>query len=111
MSAPPASAVAPVTTVRREMLRMISSLHLATALEQQIWCHSMGPKQQNDPEHDQHDADGFARGGGLLEGEARDRLREQHLDERKRAHARGGGNGEGEKPELRGERPHEAREQ
>jgi hypothetical protein len=36
MSAPPASAVAPATNVRREMLRMISFLHLGTALEQQI---------------------------------------------------------------------------
>ena len=47
----------------------------------------------------------------LLEHEARDRLREQDLDQGERAHARGGGEREGEKPELRSERAHEAGEQ
>ena len=40
-----------------------------------------------------------------------DHLREQHLDQSQRPHARRGGEGEGEKPELRGERAHEAGEQ
>ena len=63
------------------------------------------------PDHDQHDAERFARRRRLLEHETRDRLREQHLDQRQRAHAGGRGERKCEKPELRGERAHEAREQ
>ena len=53
----------------------------------------------------------FARRRRLLEHERRDRLREQHLDQRERAHAGGGGEREGQEPELRGERAEEAGEQ
>src|SRR5262245_35203929 len=71
---------------------------------------SLCPQQQHDPDHDQHDTDGFAGRRRLLERKTRDRLRKQHLDERQRAHAGGGGKREGEEPELGGERTHEARE-
>src|SRR5262249_30475887 len=60
---------------------------------------SLRPQQQHDPDHDQHDTDGFAGCRRLLERKTRDRLREQHLDERQRAHAGGGGKREGEEPE------------
>ena len=49
----------------------------------------IGPQQQRDPaNHEQH-AERFARGGALAEGNARDKLREQNFDQRKRAHAGG----------------------
>src|SRR5262245_7349881 len=61
------------------------------------------PQQQYDTDDDQRDAQGLARRGRLLEYKARDRLREEHLDQRERAHACGAGEREGEKPELGGE--------
>ena len=64
---------------------------------------SMGFQQQHDPGHDQDDAQALAHGRRLLEDETRDRLREQHLDQRERAHAGSGGEREGQEPELRGE--------
>ena len=47
----------------------------------------------------------------LPEAEDRNRLREQHLDQRQRAHARGGGERESQKPEQRGESAEKSREQ
>jgi hypothetical protein len=52
----------------------------------------------------------FARRQRLLERVIRHALREQHLDQRQRAHIGGGREREGQEPELRGERAHEARE-
>ena len=46
----------------------------------------------------------------LLERVIRHALREQHLDQRQRAYIGGGGQRKRQKPELRGERAHEARE-
>src|SRR5258705_9262387 len=61
------------------------------------------PDQRGDADHDQGDSQRLTRRGRLLEGEGRDRLREQHLDQRERAHAGSGGEREGQEPELRGE--------
>src|SRR5262249_17527778 len=60
----------------------------------------MRPQQKRDPDHDQHNPGGFAASHRLLEHEAGNCLREQHFDQRQRAHARGGGEGESEEPEL-----------
>ena len=53
----------------------------------------------------------LARGQALLEQVARQDLREQDLDQRQRAHLGGRLEREGQKPHLRGEGAHEAREQ
>src|SRR5690348_10855794 len=66
------------------------------------------PHQKGDANHHQHDAEAFARAGRLFEDEAGHALREQHLDERQRAHVSGAGDGEAKEPELGSEGAHEA---